>query len=29
VYDGVYNANDLSIIVGKPRGWFSGVQATF
>lgn len=29
VYDGVYNTNDLSIIVGKPRGWFSGVQATF
>lgn len=29
VYDGAYNANDLSIIVGKPRGWFSGVQASF
>jgi iron complex outermembrane receptor protein len=28
-YDNVYNANDLSIVVGKPRVWAAGVMATF
>ncbi len=28
-YNGIYNANDLSIIVGKPRSWMAGVTATF
>jgi iron complex outermembrane receptor protein len=28
-YDGVYNANDLSIVVGKPRTWMAGVSASF
>ena len=28
-YDGVYNNNDLSIIVGKPRAWAVGVTGTF
>ncbi len=28
-YDGVYNAEDLSIVVGKPRHWIAGVSATF
>jgi iron complex outermembrane receptor protein len=28
-YNGVYDANDLSIIVGKPRAWSAGVTATF
>ncbi len=28
-YDSVYNADDLSIIVGKPRTWIAGVSATF
>ncbi len=29
VYDGVYNSEDLSIVVGKPRNWIAGVAATF
>ncbi|MBS4096748.1 MAG: TonB-dependent receptor [Sulfuricella sp.] len=29
VYDGVYNAQDPSIIVGRPRTWTAGVSATF
>jgi iron complex outermembrane receptor protein len=29
LYDGVYNANDMSIIVGKPRAWIVGVTGTF
>jgi len=29
VYDGVYNAQDPSIIVGRPRTWTAGVAATF
>lgn len=29
VYDGVYNAEDLSIVVGKPRSWTVGVTASF
>lgn len=28
-YDGVYNREDLSIVVGKPRNWMAGVSATF
>lgn len=28
-YNGIYNANDLSIIVGKPRSWSAGLTATF
>lgn len=28
-YDGVYNSEDLSIVVGKPRNWMAGVSATF
>jgi iron complex outermembrane receptor protein len=28
-YDNVYNADDLSIVVGKPRTWIAGVSATF
>jgi iron complex outermembrane receptor protein len=28
-YDGIYNADDLSIVVGKPRTWIAGVSATF
>ncbi len=28
-YDNVYNANDLSIVVGKPRTWMAGVSASF
>ena len=28
-YDSVYNAEDLSIVVGKPRYWTAGVSATF
>ncbi len=28
-YDRVYNANDPSIIVGKPRSWTVGLTATF
>ena len=28
-YDRVYNANDLSIVVGKPRTWMAGVSASF
>jgi iron complex outermembrane receptor protein len=28
-YNGVYNGNDLSIIVGKPRGWSVGANASF
>jgi len=28
-YDKVYNANDPSIIVGRPRTWYAGVSATF
>jgi len=28
-YDSIYNANDLSIVVGKPRNWMAGVSATF
>lgn len=28
-YNGIYNANDPSIIVGKPRSWMAGVTATF
>ncbi|MDP2197825.1 MAG: TonB-dependent receptor [Sulfurimicrobium sp.] len=28
-YDNIYNANDLSIVVGKPRTWTAGVSATF
>ena len=28
-YDGVYNAQDPSIIVGRPRTWTAGVAATF
>ncbi len=29
VYDGVYNSQDPSIIVGKPRTWTAGIAATF
>lgn len=29
VYDGVYNAEDLSIVVGKPRSWTAGLSLTF
>ena len=28
-YDGVYNAEDLSIVVGKPRHWIAGITASF
>ena len=28
-YDGVYNSEDLSIVVGKPRNWMAGLSATF
>jgi iron complex outermembrane receptor protein len=28
-YDGIYNREDLSIVVGKPRNWMAGVSATF
>ncbi|MEW6165556.1 MAG: TonB-dependent receptor [Pseudomonadota bacterium] len=28
-YDGVYNSEDLSIVVGKPRNWMAGIAATF
>lgn len=28
-YNGIYNAEDLSIIVGKPRFWTAGVTASF
>lgn len=28
-YDGVYNRDDLSIVVGKPRNWMIGVSASF
>ena len=28
-YDGVYNSEDLSIVVGKPRHWMAGLSATF
>ncbi|WIM04859.1 MAG: TonB-dependent receptor [Candidatus Nitricoxidivorans perseverans] len=28
-YDGVYNAEDLSIVVGKPRNWTVGLTANF
>jgi iron complex outermembrane receptor protein len=28
-YDNVYNSNDLSIVVGKPRSWTAGLSATF
>ncbi len=28
-YNGVYNAEDLSIVVGKPRYWMAGVTASF
>lgn len=28
-YDKVYDANDPSIVVGKPRTWYAGVSATF
>jgi iron complex outermembrane receptor protein len=28
-YDGIYNSEDLSIVVGKPRSWMAGVSATF
>jgi len=28
-YDGAYNSEDLSIIVGKPRHWIAGVTAAF
>ncbi|HUW50571.1 MAG TPA: TonB-dependent receptor [Sulfuricella sp.] len=28
-YDNVYNANDLSIVVGRPRTWYAGLSATF
>lgn len=28
-YNGVYNGNDMSIIVGKPRYWTTGLTATF
>ena len=28
-YDGVYNADDPSIVVGKPRSWMVGVTASF
>jgi Outer membrane receptor proteins, mostly Fe transport len=28
-YDNVYNAEDLSIVVAKPRFWSAGVSATF
>lgn len=29
LYDQVYNAEDLSIVVGKPRNWMVGVTASF
>lgn len=29
LYDGVYNANDMSIIVAKPRAWLVGLTGTF
>lgn len=29
VYDGVYNVEDLSIVVGKPRSWTVGITANF
>lgn len=29
VYDKRYNADDLSIVVGKPRSWTAGLTATF
>jgi len=29
VYDGVYNTEDVSIIVGKPRNWTAGLTANF
>ncbi len=28
-YDNLYNAQDLSIVVGKPRFWSAGLSATF
>lgn len=28
-YDRIYNADDLSIVVGKPRSWTLGLSATF
>ena len=28
-YNGIYNANDPSIIVGKPRSWMSGLTMNF
>lgn len=28
-YDNVYNSEDLSIVVGKPRSWIAGISATF
>jgi iron complex outermembrane receptor protein len=28
-YDGVYNSEDLSVVVGKPRHWMAGLSATF
>lgn len=28
-YDNIYNREDLSIVVGKPRNWMAGVSATF
>jgi iron complex outermembrane receptor protein len=28
-YDSVYNNEDLSIVVGKPRSWMAGIAATF
>jgi iron complex outermembrane receptor protein len=28
-YDGVYNADDPSIVVGKPRAWTIGLTANF
>lgn len=29
LYDKIYNADDLSIVVGKPRSWKVGLTATF
>lgn len=29
VYNGIYDANDLSIITGKPRAWMAGITASF
>jgi iron complex outermembrane receptor protein len=28
-YDGVYNSEDLSIVVGKPRSWTAGLSVAF